>query len=287
MRQTINAIANIITRRGTPVIPRLDVERIIHDVHQAESSEGQSVVARPPGQVIGRIQRALVAARFLELDLDFPRTLWRVTAIPDRNAEEVCCIADPWVYVSHLSAMQHWDMTNRQPNALHLCRPALSVWLDASREHPIGEGSRRPATPRHRTGFPKAARGRTLRLREPNYFGRSVTIPDTFTRLATIGQTFRDMLYEPELCSGIRHVLNIWDAHADIYLEEIIEALDASEPRTSKIAFVRAGYILTDRLGIRALVSSPGACTPAGVVRANSTRNSRSPACFPKNGCCR
>ena len=84
-------------------------------------------------------------------------------------------------------------------------------------------------------------------LRETRYPGTSVQNPAGFVRVATIGQTFLDMLRNPELCGGMAHVLDVWQEHADNWFREIIEAVDESP---SGIAKCRAGYILEERLGI-------------------------------------
>jgi hypothetical protein len=46
------------------------------------------------------------------------------------------------------------------------------------------------------------------------------------------------------------HVLEVWEEHAETYLDDIIEAMNAPDLKVSKIALVRAGYILSERLGI-------------------------------------
>ena len=55
------------------------------------------------------------------------------------------------------------------------------------------------------------------------------------------------MLTEPGLCGGTRHVLDVWEKEAELWVEEIIKAVDQLD---SKIAKVRAGYILTEVMDI-------------------------------------
>ena len=67
------------------------------------------------------------------------------------------------------------------------------------------------------------------------------------TRISSIGQTFADMLGESGLCGGMRHVLDVWEREAAQWVPEIAASVDKL---TSKIAKVRAGYILSELLEI-------------------------------------
>jgi predicted transcriptional regulator of viral defense system len=57
------------------------------------------------------------------------------------------------------------------------------------------------------------------------------------------------MLVEPHSCGGMASVMTVWRRHARDHLNAIVEAVDEIE---SKIAKVRAGYILTEVVGIEA-----------------------------------
>jgi hypothetical protein len=152
--------------------------------------------------------------------------------------------------------MQQWGLSNRNPRALHLTRPSKPIWRQRAKEeahaldHDLEPGDEAPS-PRERAAFPPMLRKQELHVFEPGHFGHMVPIPDSHARIATIGQTFRDTVQEPALCGGMSYVLEVWEDHAGTYLDEIIEAMNAPGLKTNKIAYVRAGYILNERLKIQ------------------------------------
>jgi predicted transcriptional regulator of viral defense system len=66
-------------------------------------------------------------------------------------------------------------------------------------------------------------------------------------RVASVGQTFLDMLREPQYCGGISHVLEVFEEQAEQYLAVILKTL---EREGNSIDKVRAGYVLHERLGL-------------------------------------
>ena len=77
--------------------------------------------------------------------------------------------------------------------------------------------------------------------------GRSVRERNSFSRVATIGQTFLDMLQHPDLYGGMAHVLEVRDEHAITYLDHIIAAVSSA----SSVVTCRAGYIIEERPGVK------------------------------------
>jgi len=188
-------------------------------------------------------------ARVIGTDLDYRAQAIRVLSISDLPAEDIVCLIDPTCYVSHLSAMQRWGLTDRSPKALALTRPdrkTAAERLLAYRTEVLGEDGA-DSFPLSIIGHPSRVRGRAVRVRESKSAGSHLTIRGSDVRLATIGQTFLDMLQEPGLCGGMPHVLEAWEEHAETYLDEIVAAVDAA---ASGLVKSRAGYILEERLGL-------------------------------------
>jgi predicted transcriptional regulator of viral defense system len=183
-------------------------------------------------------------------DSDFGPGTWRVLrATKTGTAEEVACVADPFCYVSHLSAMERYALTDRSPEALHLTTPARKLWTDLraeriAQDYP-GENAEHP--PLLHIRFREKLRQRRVVVHETSHPAKPVEVRGESTRISPIGRTFVDMLAEPALCGGIHHVLEIWAREASGWLEDIIQAVDLYEVKLVK---VRAGYILSERLGL-------------------------------------
>ena len=96
-------------------------------------------------------------------------------------------------------------------------------------------------------GHPARVRGRDLRVFESKIARSCVKNRGSNVRVATIGQTFLDMLHRPELCGGMSHVLDAWEQHAKAYLDDIVAAVDTA---ASGLVKSRAGYILEERQGL-------------------------------------
>lgn len=195
--------------------------------------------------------RRLEAKNTLVADTDFRSGVWRVTqSTRAGSAEEIACIADPFAYVSHLSAMQRYGLTDRSPKALHLTTPKRSLW-NALREKQLHSDlpnlNQIEPPVLNKPGFKDTIRRRPIAVHVSSHPWTPTPMRGEETKITSIGQTFADMLLEPQLCGGMRHVLDVWENEADQWVPEIIAAIDVTE---SKIAKVRAGYILSEVMDI-------------------------------------
>lgn len=195
--------------------------------------------------------RRLEARKSIAADADFRSGVWRVVqSTRSGSAEEVACIVDPFCYVSHLSAMQRYGLTDRSPEALHLTTPTRPIWnmlRDERMVHDLGGPPDREHPPLLRLGFKGVLRRRPVVVHESSHPAKPTVIRGEQTRITSIGRTFVDMLSEPALCGGIRHVIDIWEHDAEQWKDQIIRDVDNSD---SKIVKVRAGYLLSEVLEI-------------------------------------
>jgi len=240
-------IADTLKHEGKPVLTAWDLFRLMRCSHL---DAGREI---PPPHDLEGIRFMLEQAGTIRPDPDYSAH-YRVTAVPDRPADDIVCLIDRFCHISHLSAMQRWGLTDRQPHALMITRPddagvrrmASSIMDGDAAEMPWAYRPHAPAGPfrLNNVVHPGHVRQRPVRLHRSRHASGSVRDRGSFARVAAIGQTFLDTLRQPGLCGGMAHVLDVWDEHATGYLTDIIAAVDTATP----IVKCRAGHIIEERL---------------------------------------
>jgi len=247
------ALAEKLEEPGVPIVTPHEIFHAIRAVYAGD----QRLYLRsqtPEIKDYRRLRRNLMQANILAPDADYRRSAYRVLKVSDLPADDICCLVDPFSYISHLSAMQRYGLTDRRPEALHLSRPAHRILREMIKKKMDDDYKAELSTPSTKivpltvVTHPRRVRGRKIHLLQTLHSGRSITIRGSFARIASIGQTFIDTVEEPSLCGGMNHVLDVWHEHAKTYLEDIIKAV---EPCASSIVKVRVGYILDEALGIK------------------------------------
>ena len=243
-------LAELLEKNNKPVLTQFDFFQIIWKIYQ--ESSGKKLYLRhdtPTKDDYVRLKSSLKKAGVIGADRDYGGRAIRVLAVSDLPAEDIICLIDRTCYVSHISAMQRWGLTDRSPRTLVLTRPDRKTAAAQIREYmteALNEDETNPFPPRI-IGHPSRVRRRSIQIHESKAAGTFLKNRGTEIRLSTVGQTFLDMLQKPNLCGGMSHILDIWEEHAKTYLDEIVTAVDTS---TSGLVKSRAGYILEERLGL-------------------------------------
>lgn len=250
------AARQLLLELDQPLITEYEIFVHLNNILHVGAFRGETITRAPTDWDITRnrnLVRNLIRERVLVSDDDFRSGVWRIVqAVTAGTAEEACCLVDPFCYVSHLSAMHRYNLTDRAPIELHLTTPDRPIWnqmRDEKMDSDLADVSPRLDVPMlNRIGFKKRVRKREVALHETKHPAIPVEIRGERARIAPIGHVFVEMLEDPALCGGIRHVLDVWESEAAHWLPEIIREIDR---HTSKIVRVRAGYIVEERLGIR------------------------------------
>ncbi|WP_295174829.1 hypothetical protein [uncultured Brevundimonas sp.] len=255
MLSFVDAADAAILTQNHPIVTDYGIFRLGFALAETRIWEGQPLKYVPQNWDEKRsrnLTKRLVARRSLVQDRDFRSGVWRVVqATRAGTPEEVACIADPFCYVSHLSAMQRYGLTERSPGALHLTRPSRPIWntlklAKLSDELPAEHVEEASGVLLH-FGMNKTLRRRPVEIHETKYPARTTEVRGESTRIVEIGRVFVDMLAQPHLCGGIHHALDVWERTAEDWIEPIIAAVDEEN---ASIVKMRAGYILTEKLGV-------------------------------------
>lgn len=249
-----DGIEKSLNDRNLPIVTLYDFFVLGRNLFHEGKLNGEPLKRLPRDWDLKRAKNALgrlEARRVITPDSDFRSGVWRVIeSTRSGSAEEVACIADPFAYVSHLSAMQRYGLTDRSPQALHLTTPKRSLWNalrdERARRDLSGLGDIEKSV-LNRSGFKETIRRRPIVVHASAQPWVPTSVSGEETRITSIGQTFADMLTNPSLCGGMRHVLDVWEQEAEPWMAEIINAIGQME---SKIVKVRAGFILSELIGL-------------------------------------
>ena len=244
----------MIEETGRPVLQLFEFFQLVERLHAEREARGLMRLSKTADvNSASRFRRTLIGADVISRDRNYGSVALRVQGIRDTSAEGVATMLDPTCYVSHLSAMQRWGLTNRRPEALHLTRPdraqarirlrELHANFFAAHKPPSDFAGYMPTLVTH----PAVVRRRPVEVLQTKQSGASLVSRSDSVRVATVGQTFLDTLLRPDLCGGMGHVLDVWSEHAATHLEDVVAAVKAAP---TAIAKVRAGYIIDERLGL-------------------------------------
>lgn len=161
---------------------------------------------------------------------------------------EIYCSIDPFAYISHLSAMDFYGLTDRLPKILFVTTPSDSDWRRNAKEKMKKDAHgqidqylkaelprlKKPAVDNKIMGFP-------VNQHSSKYQGAFRVVKDSPLRVSKIGRTFLDMLRSPDLCGGMHHVIDVFENHGRENKNLIINEIDSHGKDIEK---VRAGYLL-------------------------------------------
>ena len=213
---------------------------------------------RPPRN--GLVRETYVAARAalidrgaLLLEKGLPSNQLRIPGRKDASPGEVMCAIDPFGHVAFLSAMEFHGLTNRLPKLLYFVTFDTASWQQHARERTVRElgpllpafvEADLPALQHSRVAKLNGVVVETRRTKDAGHWRSGL---NGALRVTGIGRTFLDMIQRPDLCGGIRHVIEVFEEHAHSHIASIVNEISANG---GKIDRVRAGYILNDRCGI-------------------------------------
>lgn len=178
-----------------------------------------------------------------------PGTVYHLFGRAKPKATEVACAADPFAYISHLSAMEFHGLTDRFSKILYLTTPPDTEWKELAKDRMLKD-LREHLEPFQRARLPQLRRpvfdrveGVRVELMRRSSRGAFKTIKSPTIRVAMVGRAFLDMVREPGNCGGMQHVVDTYREHGARYLALIA---DEVEQHGNAVEKVRAGYLLDE-----------------------------------------
>lgn len=181
------------------------------------------------------------------------QTFYRSFLQKDASVDELICCIDPFAYISHLSAMSLYSISEREPFTIFTTSPSLKDWNHLANAKMQKELSIhfneyiKLKLPRLEKIKLEALQGRPVHTFSSNTPGKFKKMGENL-RVSKIGRTFLDMLRQPQLCDGINHVIEVFTNHAETYLQFIIDEIEKDGKPIDK---VRAGYVLEEECNIQ------------------------------------
>jgi hypothetical protein len=186
---------------GLPVITEYSLYALARPILRAGAYRDEKV-RMVPGQwrrhQLKAMIRTLAKNKILAPDGDFKAGVWHVVgSLAAASAEDAICLVDPFAYISHLSAMQRYGLTDRSPEALHMTTPARALWTAMRNERmrsldwDIGEDEKPLLA---RIGFETIVRRRPVILHESSHPSPTADIAGERARIASVGHVLVNML---------------------------------------------------------------------------------------------
>ncbi|MCC6880676.1 MAG: hypothetical protein WBE58_14175 [Verrucomicrobiales bacterium] len=254
----IKAITLSLGEVGEPVVTAYRLGLIVHRLYVQKEYQGEK---------ISRLQKdfatssefntrlaELRAAGVLRPLRGCSAVVYGLLGRQDDDAEEIACSIDPFCYLSHLSAMAHHGLTERIPSALFVSSPDPKSWKQFASER-MEKDLKQDYEAYRQNGLPLLTRlkmekigRRDVHRFASSHLGAYKKVQGKTLRVSSIGRTFLDMLRNPELCGGMRHVMEVFEEHGAAYLQLILNEISL---HGAKIDKVRAGYILEERMNLK------------------------------------
>jgi predicted transcriptional regulator of viral defense system len=246
-----------LSRLKSPIVTGYQLGLLVFGLYRAGGIDGKRLEVRKPWperRHFLEVRGFLTEHGMIQPVRGFPEGgLYTLPGGADISAHALLCSADPFAYLSHLSAMALHGLTDRIPRMIFASSPAPRQWhgfaeeqmrKDLAEELQIYLDAGFP--PLRRSTFEKIL-GQPVHLAQSSHLGAFKKLEPHGIRVSTLGRTFLDMLRDADLCGGIQHVIDTYKAHAAEYLQLIIAEV---EQHGNDIDKVRAGYVLEEQCSL-------------------------------------
>ena len=254
--KAIKALTLSLGELNKSIITNYELGLMVHKIYQRKEFRGEQISLQKElaeYRDFYKYRKKLLSDGVLDQYSSLPSNAFTLLGSSRLDAEEVVCAVDPFAYISHLSAMTYHGVTDRIPSKLFISTPGKKDWKVYALKK-MEKDLKEDYELYLKNGLPLLTKIHMLKLGRTEiynfsskYLGGYINVRDKNIRVATIGRTFLDMLKNPSMCGGINHVLEVFDEYAERYLKLIVNEIETNGIGIDK---VRAGYIISERLGI-------------------------------------
>lgn len=162
---------------------------------------------------------------------------------------DIICSIYPYTYISYLTAMRHYSLTDRLPTATQIVSIDRSQWkkikdaqyFDFIDRYAFNDSISR-LYKKNNVPYPQGKEGKVVGFpcqvhskRKLNQYKQE----ESGIKVIVIGDLFLEMLENFDLCGGIDHVIDIYINYAAIFTKEILKSL----PKYSDITQAKVGFL--------------------------------------------
>lgn len=242
-----------------PVITAYELGLLIFNLYVSKKYLGETITNirkdYPSSEIYRGRTKSLLSLGILSQNKNFSENkVFNTLGRKNLNPQEIICSVDPFCYVSHLSAMEWHGLTNRFSKTIFITTPSPKDWSAFAKQQmqkDLGDSLHLYID----SGFPQLQKMNCLKIDGLNlnkyssrHLGAFKSIKGSSLRVSTIGRTFLDMVNDPKLCGGIRHVVDIYQNFGQQYSTLII---NESEQHANLIEKTRIGYLLDELCNVK------------------------------------
>lgn len=252
LREALKTI--ILERHAKPVINAYEIAWYLYELYRDKNFEGVRLgkisAKEPDFRVIADVQHFLLSRGLISKCID--NTIYSINNRNPPTAQQVVCCMSPCSYISHISAMEWHGITDRIPKILHITQSSSRFLKDF-----FSEKIKNTFTlvndshflyPQNITGIDFFDGKEIIFHKKNNFKMKKEQYGSGGVRVTTIGETFLDMLKEPDLCGGFEHVFSVFENYHEKFLPVILKEISKNGNSMDK---ARAGYILEEVIGIK------------------------------------
>ena len=174
-----------------------------------------------------------------------------ISGKPRYTAQESISTFFPYGYVSHISAMEWYGLTDKVPKVVRFTTCSKVEWKGRFESEFVTRFGSNKEFKDFVPKYPKAGlffEGKELLVSSETNYVEPASVRGTPMRVSTIGKTFIDMFRHPSFCGGDEHVYDVFLEHGKKYSKQIIADL---EKYGRKIDKARLGFMLDKVLGVK------------------------------------